>query len=647
MRRSRALAAGFLALGLLLGGSSPAAADGPFRLVILRLEPSEYPTVQIVASVVDAEGRPVKGVTPADLTVTEEGVEQTATIRLASEVAPVAIALVLDTSGSMAGQGMADAKRAIAAMIERLSSYDRAALITFNHEVRLAQALTGDRATLLAATQAAAAGGNTAIYDAIAAAADALRDLPPPSRSAIVLLTDGFDNASRISREDALARAAGAGHPIYGVGLGSDVDRGVLQALAASTRGGQAFVAPTSDQLSGIYESLSAQLLTQYTIQYRSAAASARDGDALLVGLRLVRDGKTRAEVSATYTVPVGRGAIVAQRTPIPAPVAEPARVETIATSRAPGRAALVGVFGGLGALALLLWAFDVTARGRRERRRLRSFAPQALVGAEALWTGQPVRPLRERVRPFLTVIGHRFATLTPAGLLTATTRRLEQAGGPFGLEAVEFVGLRVGAAAVGAFLVLSFLWLNGALPELVAGGVAIALVLGYVAPDVAIARVIRQRKTEILRVLPSSLDMLALSVEAGLAFDGAIAHVALRRRNALSEEFQRLLVEFQMGRQRRQALREMARRTGASEVVRFTNAVMQADALGAPLAKVLHDLAAEFRTKRRQRAEELARTAPIKMLFPMVLLIFPALFVVILGPAVPRLLAVFGGSYR
>jgi tight adherence protein C len=136
---------------------------------------------------------------------------------------------------------------------------------------------------------------------------------------------------------------------------------------------------------------------------------------------------------------------------------------------------------------------------------------------------------------------------------------------------------------------------------------------------------------------------MLALSAEAGLSFDGAIGQVAHRWNNALSDEFRRLLVEFQMGRERRHALRELADRSGVAELARFANAVVQADSLGVPLSRVLHEQSAEIRLRRRQRAEELARKAPVKMLFPMVGLIFPALFVVILGPAVPRLLEALG----
>ena len=177
-------------------------------------------------------------------------------------------------------------------------------------------------------------------------------------------------------------------------------------------------------------------------------------------------------------------------------------------------------------------------------------------------------------------------------------------------------------------------------------GSIAVALIIGgaagFVTPGIAITMITRGRRKAMQRALIPSLDMLALSAEAGLAFDGAIAQVVLRWRNPLSDELRRLLLEFQMGRERKQALRGLARRTGLPDLLKFVNAVIQADTLGVGLAKVLADQALELRTKRRQRAEEQARIAPVKMMFPMVLLIFPALFVVILGPAVPKLTAIF-----
>jgi tight adherence protein C len=139
---------------------------------------------------------------------------------------------------------------------------------------------------------------------------------------------------------------------------------------------------------------------------------------------------------------------------------------------------------------------------------------------------------------------------------------------------------------------------------------------------------------------------MLALSAGAGLTFDGAVGQVVERWQTPLSDELRRLLVEFRMGSERRVALRGLARRTGLADVGRFVNAIIQADSLGVPISRVLTEQAGEMRTRRRQRAEESARKAPVKMLFPMVGLIFPALFVVILGPAVPRFLTLFANAH-
>src|SRR6266566_3804588 len=199
-------------------------------------------------------------------------------------------------------------------------------------------------------------------------------------------------------------------------------------------------------------------------------------------------------------------------------------------------------------------------------------------------------RPCCWLVRP-LRGLGDQLLRMLPARFLEQTREHLELAGAP--ISEAEFIGIRLASIATLALAL-------GPIVFLVRGG------------------------TE------------------SVVIDGAIAQVVLRWKNPLSEELRRLLLEFQMGRDRRQALRELARRTALPDVGRFVNAVIQADTLGVGLAKVLQDQALELRTKRRQRAEELARLAPVKMMFPMVLLIFPALFLVILGPAFPRMTAIF-----
>jgi tight adherence protein C len=219
-------------------------------------------------------------------------------------------------------------------------------------------------------------------------------------------------------------------------------------------------------------------------------------------------------------------------------------------------------------------------------------------------------------------------------------------AGDPFGLTPAEFLGIRLGVALVFAVLALLISVLLGQGLAFIGIAMLGGALFGYVIPAFFLGNLIRDRRKRIRKALPASLDMLAISVEAGLSLDGALAQVAQKWQNPLSEELRRVLVDFQMGRQRSDALLELGRRCNVQEVSRFVNAVVQADNFGVPLSRVLHDQADEARTRRRQRAEELARTAPVKMIFPMVLLIFPALFIVILGPAVPRVLEIFGTTH-
>jgi tight adherence protein C len=144
---------------------------------------------------------------------------------------------------------------------------------------------------------------------------------------------------------------------------------------------------------------------------------------------------------------------------------------------------------------------------------------------------------------------------------------------------------------------------------------------------------------------LPDAIDLLSISVESGLGFDPALMRVAEKWDNSLTREFARVLSEMRIGKARREALREMAERVDQDSLTTFVSSVIQADQLGVPITQVLRIQSEALRVRRRQRAEELAQKAPIKMLIPIAFLIFPALFVIILGPAVPRLVEVFGGQ--
>jgi tight adherence protein C len=621
-----------------LARASIASADDGTRIAVTQLDVSHFPEVRIVASVTDAQGRPVKGLTTADLTVTEGGLPQQASIELASQSAPVGVALVLDTSGSMVGRPLTDAKAAMVSLIQALGPADRAAVITFDANVRISRPLTADKPSLVAATNGAVASGNTAIYDAMAAAITEL-DREPQARRAIVLLTDGLDTSSRQSAASVLASLAASRIPAYVIGLGADLDRPTLTRLATATAGGAFIEAPTSGQLAAIYEGLSEQLLTQYSVTYRSTA-HAIDGATLSAELALRRAGTTIATTPITFEVPAGRGEPAPQ--PTVAPTARPvatAEPQPTVVPRTPVHMPpeLIGLLGAAAILTLLLWVSEIVSRfPSRQRRRLEVF-----VRALSLTPSHDKRrSLVQRVLvPSLRSAGRPLLRITPAGMISSTRARLQAAGEPIGLGPSEFLGVRAGLGMVGAIGGLAaFIAVTGDAASAPLGAIAGALV-GYVVPAIVVDRMANTRKAAIRRALPASLDMLALSTEAGLSFDGAIGQVAHRWNTPLSEELRRVLVEFQMGRDRKQALRELGERTGVPELIRFSSAVIQADSLGVPLSRVLHDQSAEIRQRRRQRAEESARTAPVKMLFPMVALIFPALFVVILGPAIPRLL--------
>lgn len=229
--------------------------------------------------------------------------------------------------------------------------------------------------------------------------------------------------------------------------------------------------------------------------------------------------------------------------------------------------------------------------------------------------------------------LGRRF---TPASQTDGIRRRLTLAGSPEGWD-VD----RVLAYKVLGLVVLGILGL--VVPRLVFGAswavtllLAVAgVALGYFLPNLVLYQMGYNRSERILKELPDALDLLTISVEAGLAFDAALAQVAKNTQGPLAEEFFRVLSEMQIGRGRSEALRDLGERTDVDELRSFVTAMVQADSFGIPIANVLRVQAREMRIKRRQRAEEKAQQVPVKILFPLIFCILPALFIIIIGPAV------------
>ena len=274
------------------------------------------------------------------------------------------------------------------------------------------------------------------------------------------------------------------------------------------------------------------------------------------------------------------------------------------------------------------------------EEDRLYSFASSTPVTLEDVELSQP---FSDRVlRPAISKLLDFFGRLTPQRNLRELQHRLELAGRPYGWTVVNFVGLRVVAAlllgALGFMVTLlaDLSFLQRLLLALALGG------LGYFLPIVWLGRRTRERQSALLRALPDGLDMLNICVGAGLGFDAALSRVSEQWQTPLADEFNRVVAEIRLGKTRRQALLDLARRTEVMELENFVATIVQADQLGVSIAKVLRTQAEQMRILRRQRAEEQARQASIKLLFPLVFMIFPSLLAVLLGPAIPKILSAF-----
>jgi tight adherence protein C len=230
---------------------------------------------------------------------------------------------------------------------------------------------------------------------------------------------------------------------------------------------------------------------------------------------------------------------------------------------------------------------------------------------------------------------------LNPRSTLEASATRLLTAGMGRTLTPTAFLAMK-GAGAVGG---ASLGFLVGATAGGFAMGFLAALAFafgGFIAPGFVVGMKGRARREKIRAQLPDALDLLSVSVEAGLGFDGAVARLTEHMQGPLAEEFSLTLGEMRIGESRHDALKKLAARAGAPEVASFTRAIIQADQLGISLGRLLRVQAADARLKRQAAAEEKAMKSPIKMLFPTVLFIFPAMFIVILGPAMLNLMKIF-----
>ena len=297
----------------------------------------------------------------------------------------------------------------------------------------------------------------------------------------------------------------------------------------------------------------------------------------------------------------------------------------------------------GLSAALVVYSALGLFFSGERQVKRqldtLSSYESSQAEEAEPL-----LMPFAERVvRPTARSFADAGRLFSPADYSSRTGKRLVMAGSPYGLDTERFLAVKTAAALAGTVFAIL---LGGLVAAPIIRSTVLAFivaVIGFYLPDVWLRSRVRARQLEIRRTLPDMLDMLTISVEAGMGFDAAIARISGSRPGALSEEFGRMLQEIQSGLARREAMRNLAERTQVPELNTFIMSMVQADVFGVSVSKVLRTQSRDMRVKRRQFAEEMAQKAPVKIVFPLILCILPATLIVIAGPAIVAIGRAFG----
>jgi tight adherence protein C len=287
------------------------------------------------------------------------------------------------------------------------------------------------------------------------------------------------------------------------------------------------------------------------------------------------------------------------------------------------------------GAILLIVMGLAGSSPVDPVQARLTQLGTMQAKNLEELELQQPF--IERTLRPLASRLSGRMSRMATNSFSEKTEKRLALAGNPGDLRVADWLGIKAIGAIVGAILffflfavvgVLGFPFLIGALLGIVGA------LFGYTIPEFWLGGRVKKRQKAILLMIPDTLDLLTISVRAGLGFDAALGKVVEKLKGPLSDEFRRALAEIRVGKARRDSLRDIVPRTEVVPLTNFIGAIIQAEQLGVSVSKVLQVQSEQLRIERRQRAEEQAAKAPIKMLFPLVGCIFPSLFIVILGPA-------------
>jgi tight adherence protein C len=284
-------------------------------------------------------------------------------------------------------------------------------------------------------------------------------------------------------------------------------------------------------------------------------------------------------------------------------------------------------------AVLLIVWGLAGSAPVDPVQARLTQLGTMQAKNLEELELQQPF--FDRTIRPLAANLSGRVSRLASTSFTERTEKRLALAGNPGDMKTSDWLGIKaIVAIVVAGILFVVFGILGGQILQGILFGV-LGLGIGYIVPEFWLGGRVKARQKAILLAIPDALDLLTISVRAGLGFDAALGKVVEKMKGPLVDEFRRALAEVRVGKARRDALRDIVPRTEVQPLTNFIGAIIQAEQLGVSISKVLQVQSEQLRIERRQRAEEQAAKAPIKMLFPLVGCIFPSLFIVILGPAI------------
>jgi tight adherence protein C len=296
-----------------------------------------------------------------------------------------------------------------------------------------------------------------------------------------------------------------------------------------------------------------------------------------------------------------------------------------------------IGVFTTI--VCTLFWVLNVFFREKIEiQQRIKKFVVST-DKQSSLIEGTLYERLFE---PILGGFSGFIGRVTPKHYVQQLDKSLSEAGNPMKLNANSCITMQIGAIIIEIIGVIS-IWIAFQVPILKIM-LIFASVVGftYIFPGLYLKKLIKERQQEIEKSLPDAIDLLTVSIEAGLSFDGAMAKLTEKMSGVLVSEFSIVLKEMKMGISKRDALKSMIKRVPVDNLITFAGAIIQADQLGVSIGNVLRIQSNIMRQKRRLKASELAMKAPIKMLFPMIFFIFPTIFIVLLGPVVIKTMAAF-----